>query len=70
MRCFVKEMPYSHFLAGIVIEKPNVSWDEIAGLEDAKQMLKERIVLPVKFPVLFTGRSLHGGILLFGVNGF
>ncbi|MCP9260134.1 Vacuolar protein sorting-associated protein 4B [Dirofilaria immitis] len=39
----------------IVMEKPNVSWDDIAGLEGAKEALKEAVILPIKFPQLFTG---------------
>ncbi|VDK73372.1 unnamed protein product [Litomosoides sigmodontis] len=38
----------------IVMEKPNVSWDDIAGLEGAKEALKEAVILPIKFPQLFT----------------
>ena len=57
-----------HFSAGVVIEKPIVSWDEIKGCDDAKEKMKERVVLPGKFPLLFPRRPLHGGILLFGVS--
>ncbi len=39
----------------IVAEKPNVRWDDIAGLNVAKEALKETVILPVKFPHLFTG---------------
>ncbi|VDM45752.1 unnamed protein product [Toxocara canis] len=39
----------------IVMEKPNVKWDDIAGLEGAKEALKEAVILPIKFPHLFTG---------------
>ena len=41
----------------IVGEKPNVHWDDIAGLTVAKEVLKETVILPVKFPHLFTGES-------------
>ena len=41
-------------LAGaIVAEKPNVRWDDIAGLAVAKEALKETVILPVRFPHLF-----------------
>ena len=42
-------------LGAIVQEKPNVKWDDIAGLQVAKEALKESVILPVKFPHLFTG---------------
>ena len=55
----------------IVMEKPNVSWSDVAGLEGAKEALKEAVILPIKFPQLFTGkRTPWKGILLFGVRIF
>lgn len=54
----------------IVIEKPNVKWEDVAGLEGAKEALKEAVILPIKFPHLFTGkRKPWRGILLFGPPG-
>jgi len=54
----------------IVIEKPNVKWDDVAGLETAKQLLKEAVILPIKFPQLFQGkRKPWTGILLYGPPG-
>ena len=58
-------------LAGsILTEKPNVKWDDVAGLEGAKDALKEAVILPARFPQLFTGkRRPWKGILLYGVRG-
>lgn len=54
----------------IVAEKPNVRWDDVAGLEGAKSALKEAVILPIKFPHMFTGkRQAWRGILLFGPPG-
>jgi vacuolar protein-sorting-associated protein 4 len=39
----------------ILSEKPNVHWSDIAGLDAAKEALKEAVILPIKFPHLFTG---------------
>ncbi|KAG6761753.1 hypothetical protein POTOM_034986 [Populus tomentosa] len=40
--------------SAIVREKPNVKWNDVAGLESAKQALQEAVILPVKFPQFFT----------------
>ena len=58
-------------LAGTLItEMPNVSWDDVAGLEKAKQALKEAVILPIQYPQLFEGkRQPWKGILLYGTPG-
>ena len=38
-----------------MVENPNVKWTDVAGLHDAKESLKEAVILPIKFPHLFTG---------------
>lgn len=54
----------------ILSEKPNVKWDDVAGLESAKDALKEAVIFPLKFPQLYKGkRKPFKGILLYGPPG-
>ncbi|GAM27874.1 hypothetical protein SAMD00019534_110500 [Acytostelium subglobosum LB1] len=54
----------------ILTEKPNVRWDDVAGLHQAKEYLKEAVIFPIKFPQMFTGkRKPWRGILLYGPPG-
>lgn len=54
----------------IVREKPNVKWDDVAGMEGAKRTLREAIILPMSRPDLFKGaRRPWRGILMFGPPG-
>ena len=54
----------------ILTETPNVQWSDVAGLSQAKEALKEAVILPIKFPHLFTGkRTPWRGILLYGPPG-
>lgn len=53
--------------SAIISEKPNIKWDDVAGLEMAKEALKEAVILPIRFPQFFTGkRKPWKGILLYG----
>lgn len=48
----------------------DVPWDSIKGLENAKRLLKEAVVMPIKYPQYFTGLlTPWKGILLFGPPG-
>ena len=56
--------------SSIVSETPDLTLDDVAGLEDVKRSLREAIVLPLKRPDLFTGsRQPWRGILLHGPPG-
>lgn len=57
--------------SAIVTETPDVHWDDVAGLNYAKQSLQECAILPVKFPKLFAGKGRQPwrGILLYGPPG-
>ena len=52
----------------IMKEKPNISWNEVIGLEEAKSALRESIVYPTKRPDLFP-LGWPKGMLLFGPPG-
>ena len=55
----------------LVRDKPNVKLDDVAGLEDVKQALREDIGNAIKHPELYKtfGIAAGGGILLFGPPG-
>ena len=38
-----------------IVDKGGLSFDDIAGLKDAKQALREAIIMPLHYPHLFTG---------------
>ncbi|MCP8305446.1 MAG: AAA family ATPase [archaeon] len=52
----------------VLKEKPNVKWDEVIGLDDAKRALRESIIFPTQRPDLFP-LGWPRGILLFGPPG-
>lgn len=52
----------------ILREKPNIKWEDIAGLEDAKRAVVESVIYPFKRPDLFP-LGWPRGILLFGPPG-
>uniref|UniRef100_A0A8D1LD44 vesicle-fusing ATPase n=2 Tax=Sus scrofa TaxID=9823 RepID=A0A8D1LD44_PIG len=65
-----KKKLQEQLMGAVVVEKPNIRWNDVAGLEGAKEALKEAVILPIKFPHLFTGkRTPWRGILLFGPPG-
>jgi vacuolar protein-sorting-associated protein 4 len=52
----------------VMKEKPDVSWDQVIGLEDAKRAIRESIVYPTKRSDLFP-LGWPRGILLYGPPG-
>jgi len=58
-------------LREVLIEIPNVTWDDVGGLEDVKQELKEAVEWPLNHPEAFTklGVKPPKGILLYGAPG-
>ena len=51
--------------------KSKISFDDIAGLDEAKEAFKEKVILPFEHPELFEkfGKKAGGGILLYGLPG-
>jgi len=58
-------------LREVLIESPNVKWEDIGGLEKIKQELKEAVEWPIKNPSAFKrlGIKAPRGILLYGPPG-
>jgi transitional endoplasmic reticulum ATPase len=58
-------------LREIMIEAPGVTWDDVGGLDEAKQRLREGVELPLKRPDAFQRLGIRPakGFLLFGPPG-
>jgi SpoVK/Ycf46/Vps4 family AAA+-type ATPase len=63
-----KESLGEEFGSLIMEEKPNISWNEVIGLDDAKRAIRESIVYPTKRSDLFP-LGWPKGILLYGPPG-
>ncbi|XP_060082325.1 vacuolar protein sorting-associated protein 4B-like [Ylistrum balloti] len=67
--------PFEDFYQGgsVTITHPDdipVRWDDLTGLHNAKLILKEKLMMPFKFPHLFEGRvSNEKNVLLYGPPG-
>ncbi|MHA1225867.1 MAG: AAA family ATPase [Candidatus Hodarchaeales archaeon] len=66
-----KEDEISSAISDVIVkEKPDVKWEDVAGMEAAKRALREAIILPMSRPDLFKGaRRPWKGILMFGPPG-
>ncbi|XP_009798358.1 katanin p60 ATPase-containing subunit A1-like isoform X3 [Nicotiana sylvestris] len=54
----------------ILDTNPGVRWDDVAGLNEAKRLLQEAVVLPLWMPEYFQGiRRPWRGVLMFGPPG-
>ena len=58
-------------LREVLVQVPDVKWDDIGGLEDAKQELKEAVEWPLKYPDKFSNFGVRPpkGTLLYGIPG-
>jgi transitional endoplasmic reticulum ATPase len=55
----------------VMVQAPNISWDDIGGLDDARDKLREGIELPLKHPGAFRRLGIRPakGFLLYGPPG-
>jgi transitional endoplasmic reticulum ATPase len=55
----------------VLVQTPNIKWEDIGGLEEVKEALKEAIEWPLKYPKLFeeAGAKPPKGIMLHGPPG-
>ena len=55
----------------VLVETPNVSWNDVGGLEKIKMELKEAVEWPLKYPESFSRMGIRPsrGILLYGPPG-
>jgi len=58
-------------LREVMIEVPNIKWDDIGGLENVKKELREAIEWPLKFPEMYKRMGIKPprGIFLYGPPG-
>ncbi|MFH0713716.1 MAG: CDC48 family AAA ATPase [Candidatus Micrarchaeota archaeon] len=58
-------------LREVYVEVPNVKWEQVGGLEEAKRELREAVDLPIKRPEVFERIGIRPvrGVLLFGPPG-
>ena len=58
-------------LREVLIQVPDVKWDDVGGLDDAKQELQEAVEWPLKYPETFQRLGVRPpkGTLLYGVPG-
>ncbi|RDE12006.1 MAG: AAA family ATPase [Candidatus Thorarchaeota archaeon] len=58
-------------LREVLVEKPNVRWDDIGGLAKVKSQLREAVEAPLMHPDVYSGMGIRTpkGILLFGPPG-
>jgi transitional endoplasmic reticulum ATPase len=55
----------------VMVQKPNVHWDDVGGLDDAQMRLREGVELPMKDPDAFRRLGIRPakGFLLYGPPG-
>lgn len=58
-------------LREVLVERPNVKWDDVGGLAKVKMQLQEAVEVPIKHPEVFKDMGIRApkGVLLFGPPG-
>ncbi|MBR4446920.1 CDC48 family AAA ATPase [Methanobrevibacter sp.] len=58
-------------LREVLVQIPDIGWDDVGGLEDVKQELKEAVEWPLKHPETFQRLGIRPpkGTLLYGIPG-
>ncbi len=58
-------------LREVLVEKPNVRWEDVGGLEKVKEQLREAVEAPLRYPEVFDEMGIQPpkGVLLFGPPG-
>ncbi len=58
-------------LRDVLVQIPDIKWDDVGGLEDVKQELKEAVEWPLKHPETFQRLGIRPpkGTLLYGIPG-
>src|SRR3546814_3032087 len=58
-------------MRAVMVQVPNVSWDDIGGLDEARMRLRDGVELPLKDPDAFSriGLRTAQGFLLYGPPG-
>ncbi|MFO8115907.1 MAG: CDC48 family AAA ATPase, partial [Halorubrum sp.] len=58
-------------LREVFVEVPDVSWDQVGGLEETKERLRETIQWPLEYPEVFEELDMQAakGVLMYGPPG-
>lgn len=56
---------------GIEFERPDVSFEDVGGMEELKEQIRMKIIHPLSHPELYRayGKSVGGGLLMYGPPG-
>jgi len=78
-RLEVTEKDFKHALKGVepsalrevFVEVPDITWEDVGGLEDTKERLREAIQWPLEYPEVFAQMDMQAtkGVLMYGPPG-